>query len=282
MDLAPAVGVGLAGVVQELLQALGEDLGAAAGHRVQARRLEPRQRLARLDLPAPPQVVDLRRRERLDLGLRPRRVDGADEPLVVLEGPVRMVAAHDVRLARARLDHREHVLDRVLEGAGLALLLGEVAEAAREHADIGRVHVAVHHEEDLVAVAARLGGVRETSHAVKILGLEEQEALVAVESLLGLYLVPERLEALIAEQGRSAHGNRHGGLLAQSGPTGRSDSKYPDCWKSSLDSDPLPGVAEMAPSSLRACYPTASWTLSPASRSRTFASGRSTIRPAGR
>src|SRR6202795_5112446 len=54
VDLAPAIGVGLAGVVQELLQALGEDLGAAAGHRVQARRLEPRQRLARLDLPAPP------------------------------------------------------------------------------------------------------------------------------------------------------------------------------------------------------------------------------------
>src|SRR5678815_4309336 len=136
-----------------------------------------------------------------------------------------MVATHDVRLARARLDHREHVLDRVLEGAGLALLLGEVAEAAREHADIGRVHVAVHYEEDLVAVAARLRGIRETSHAVKVRGLEEEESLGAVESFAGLHLVPERLEALIAEQGRSAHGNRHGGLLDENRPTGRSDSK---------------------------------------------------------
>jgi hypothetical protein len=57
-------------------------------------------------------------------------VDRLDHPLVVLEGPIRMMPAHDVRFAGARLDHAEHVLDGVLEGAVLALLAREVAEAA--------------------------------------------------------------------------------------------------------------------------------------------------------
>ena len=136
-----------------------------------------------------------------------------------------MVAAHDVRFPRARLDHLEHVLDRVLEGASVALLLGEVAEAARQDAEIRGVHIAVHHEEDLVAMAARLGGIGETADAVQILGREEQEALVAVEPVAGLHLVPEMLQAVIAEQGRSAHGDGHGSLQIGDRPTGRSDSK---------------------------------------------------------
>ena len=75
VDLAPAVGVGLAGEAERLLEAGGEDLGAAARHGVEPGRLQARQRLARLDLPAPPEVVDLGRGERLDLGLRPGRVN---------------------------------------------------------------------------------------------------------------------------------------------------------------------------------------------------------------
>ena len=153
----------------------------------------------RLDLPAPPEVVDLGRGEGLDLGLRPGVVDGLDQPLEVLEGPVRVMAAHDVRLAGARLDHVEHVLDRVLERALLALLAGEVTEAAGEHTDVRRVDVAVEHEEDLVAVQPGLDEVGHAAHAVEIVGREEGEPVLAGQALAGLDLLPDRVEHGIAE-----------------------------------------------------------------------------------
>src|SRR5207247_4422349 len=183
-----------------LLQTLGEDLRAAARHGVQAGLLETGECLERLDLPAAPEVVNLRRGERLDLRLGARGVDGLDHPLEVVEGPIGVVAAHDVRLARARLDHLEHILDGVLEGARLAFLAGEVAEGAGEDADSGRIDVAVEHEEDLIAVKARLGEVGHAAESVKILGLEEEQAVLAAEPLPTLDLVPNRSETGVAEQ----------------------------------------------------------------------------------
>jgi hypothetical protein len=41
-----------------------------------------------------------------------------------------MVAADDVDLADLLADHADDVLDRVLEGAGLALLAGKAAKGA--------------------------------------------------------------------------------------------------------------------------------------------------------
>src|SRR5262245_16656070 len=138
VDLAPAVAVGLAGVAELFRQPRGEDLGAAAGHRLQARRLQACERLARLDLPAPPEVVDLGGGEGLDLHGGARRVEAGDQPLVVLEGPVRMVAADDVYLADLVTDHANDVLDRVLERPGLALLAREAAEGAGAPAHVRR------------------------------------------------------------------------------------------------------------------------------------------------
>jgi hypothetical protein len=103
---------------------------ASPGHRVEPGGLQAGQGLARLDLPAAPEIVDLSGGERLDLGIGSGGVDRLHEPLVVLERPVRVVAAHDMDLADVRLDHSNDVLDGVLERAGLALLLGEVAERA--------------------------------------------------------------------------------------------------------------------------------------------------------
>ena len=154
MDLAPPVGVGLARVAQELLETRREHLGPAPRHGVQPGPPEAGQGLPGLDLEAPPPVIHLGRGERLDLCLGPGDMDGLDQPLVILEGPVGVVTADDVDLARAGPDHAEHVFDGMFEGAVLALLAREVAEAARQHAEIGGVHVTVHHEEDLVPVAA--------------------------------------------------------------------------------------------------------------------------------
>ena len=137
VDLTPALRVRLARVAQELRHARREDLGPAARHRLEAGGLEPRERVLRLDSGAAPEVVDLRGGERLDLNLGTRGVERGDHPLVVLEGPVGVMAADDVDLAHLRADHSDDVLDGVLEGAVLALLPGESAEGAREHADVG-------------------------------------------------------------------------------------------------------------------------------------------------
>jgi hypothetical protein len=209
VDLEPPVRVRLARVVEELGEALGEDLGAAPRHRVEPRRLEPGQGLARLDLPAPPPVVHLRGREGLDLRLRPGGVDGRDHALEVLEGPVRMVAAHDMGLAGARLDHLEDVLYGVLESALFARLAGEVAEAAREHADIGGVHVTVEHEEDPVPVPAALDVVGHTAEPVKVVRREQGMSVLAREPLAGAHLFPDGLQAGVAEASARAHHGRH-------------------------------------------------------------------------
>src|SRR5206468_9577447 len=122
---------------------------------LEAGGLEPRERVLRLDSGAAPEVVDLRGGERLDLNLGTRGVERGDHPLVVLEGPVGVMAADDVDLAHLRADHTDDVLDGVLEGAVLPLLPGESAEGAREHADVRGRDVAVDDEVDPVALAAR-------------------------------------------------------------------------------------------------------------------------------
>src|SRR6185503_17765901 len=125
------------------------------------------------------------------------------------EGPVRVMAAHDMRLAGARLDHVQHVLDRVLERALLALLASEVAEGAGEHTYVGRVDVPVEHEEDLVAVPPGLEEVGHAAHPVQIVGGEEHEPILAGQALSALDLLPDRVEEGIAESRWSGHGDGH-------------------------------------------------------------------------
>src|SRR5439155_26517829 len=158
----------------------------------QADGLETGQRLLGLDLPAPPEIVDLGRGERLDLDFGMRVVDRLDHPLVVLERPLGMVTAHDVHLAHAVLDHRNHVLDGVLVGAGFALLAREAAERAREHAEVGRSHVAVDDEVDAVGLATALGVIGHAPDAEEILGLEQDQALGGGEPRARPNFVPDR------------------------------------------------------------------------------------------
>ena len=221
VDFAPPVRIGLARVGEGPGDALGEDLRAPARHRVKAGRLQAGQRLLGLDLPPPPEIIDLGRRERLDLHLGPPDVHRLDHPLEVLEGPVGMVAADDVHLAHAVPDHPEDVLDRVLEGAGLAGLSGEVAELAREHADVRRVDVAVDDEVDAGAVPPRLHVVREPAEPEQVIRLEEEHSVVAGETLVRSHLVPDRGQPGIDE----AHGASLGGMSHSDGSV--SNGKYP-------------------------------------------------------
>ena len=199
VDLAPAVAVGLAGVAQLLGQARGEDLGAAARHRLEPGGLQTREGFRWLDLPASPEVVDLGGREGLDLHVGARRVQAGDDPFVVLEGPVRMVAADDVDLADLLADHADDVLDRVLEGAGFALLSREAAERAREHAHVGRRDVAIEDEIDAIALARGFHVIGHAPEAQEIVGLEEEQPVVAREAPPGLDLVPDSRQARVGK-----------------------------------------------------------------------------------
>ena len=163
---------------------------------------------------APPEVVDLGRGEGLDLDLGPGGVDGLDEALVVLERPVGMVAADDVDLADVRLDHADDVLDRLLERALLALLLGVVAERAGEDADVGRVDVAVDHEVDPVAGLLALDVIRHAAEREQVVGLEAGQAVVEVEPLASAHLVPHASEPRVRDA-KVVHDGAH---AASTGP----------------------------------------------------------------
>jgi hypothetical protein len=58
----------------------------------------------------------------------------------------------------------------------------------------------------VLAVQPALGDVGHASEPVQILGLEEQEPVLAGQSPAGLDLFPDRQEATVAEQGRRDHG----------------------------------------------------------------------------
>ncbi len=132
--------------------AVDEDLGAAAGNGVEAGVAQPRQRLRDRELRAPRDVLDLRRRERVQVDLV-ARLDRAEEILVVVDPEVGMVAAlHEEPGAADReglldllVDHRlrqEVALARVARSAV------EGAEVAVGDADVRVVEVPVDDERD--------------------------------------------------------------------------------------------------------------------------------------
>ena len=96
---------------------------------------------------------------------------------------------------------REHVLDELVGGERVGVLLlarrRERAELALHAADVRLVHVEVLDEEDLVRSAANAAReVGERAELEQVVRLEERDAVVEVEALSGLDLLPDRLERL--------------------------------------------------------------------------------------
>jgi hypothetical protein len=101
---------------------------------------------------------------------------------------------------------REHVLDELVGGerVGVLLLLRrcERAELALHAAHVRLVHVEVLDEEDLVRSAPRAARqVGERAELEYVVRLEDRDAVVEVEALSGLDLLPERLERLLRANG---------------------------------------------------------------------------------
>lgn len=153
----------------------------------------------RVDLPPAPEVVDLGCGERLDLDLRELLVDPPDHLFEVLELPRRVMAADDVYLADVVIHLGEDVLDGHLIGVGLARLLGEVAELARQHADIGRVDVSVEHEVDAVARDLALGMIGDPAQGREIVRCQHRDAVAQAEAFASPDLLPDRREAPVLE-----------------------------------------------------------------------------------
>src|SRR4029453_8017395 len=98
----------------------------------------------------------------------------------------------DVHLADLVADHADDILDRVLEGPGLALLAREAAEGAREHADVRPRDVPVEDEVDTIPLAPGLDVIAHPAQAENVAGFDEEEAVVAGGALEVLSLYPVR------------------------------------------------------------------------------------------
>ncbi len=141
-----------------------EDLGAAAGQRVQTGVAQAREHLARGEPGELAQVHDLGRAEAV-------HVDGvaglelAQHALVPLERQVGVHAAlqKDRRALEIErlLDLRVELVGREHVGVGVVRVAVERAEPATAHAHVGVVHVAVHDERDLAL------GVQPVAHRAR-------------------------------------------------------------------------------------------------------------------
>jgi hypothetical protein len=78
----------------------------------------------------------------------------------------------------------------------------ERAELALHSADVRLVDVEVLDEEDLVGAAANAPReVGERAELEEVVGLEDRDAVVEIEALAGLDLLPDRLQRLQLENG---------------------------------------------------------------------------------
>ena len=136
--------------------AVDEDLAAAAGDRVEPGIAQAGDRLPECQLAAPGDVLDLRRRECMQMDLV-TRLDRAEEIFVVVDAEIRMVAALHQEPGTAELEGLLDLLedDRLRQQVALACVAGaavEGAEVAVGVADVRVVEVAVDDERDAVGV----------------------------------------------------------------------------------------------------------------------------------
>ena len=184
----------------EAPHAVGEDLGAAAGQRAEAGVAQLAQHLLVREAGERRHVVDLARREELQVHVGHRLVQLPDDLDVVVEVDVRALAADHVDLGEAgQLALAERVLDELLRGVRVRALLllrdGEGAELALHAADVRLVQIQVLDEVDLVAAAALPAReVGQLAEPEDVVGLHQREPVLEVEPLARLDLLADRLE----------------------------------------------------------------------------------------
>ena len=157
-------------------------------------------------------VVHLGGREQLEVHVRQRLVKRARQVDVVAVLEVRALAAHHVDLAVGlALVHLDGVADQVADvprvGAGLLAGHGERAELALHPTHVRVVEVQVVDEVDLVGAAAQAArGVRQLAQRGQVVGLQQRDPVVEVETLTGEHLLTDRGERIKA--GGGCHARR--------------------------------------------------------------------------
>jgi hypothetical protein len=142
-------------------------------------------------------VVDLARREELQVDVRQRLVQLAHDLDVVVEAHVRRLAADHVDLGEPRqLVLADGVLDELLRRVrvrvGLLLRHRERAELALHAADVRLVQVQVLDEVHLVAAAAPAAReVGELAECEEVVGLHQRQPVLEVEPLVRLDLLAD-------------------------------------------------------------------------------------------
>ena len=225
----------------DVAHAVDEDLRSASGDRVEARVAQPRQCLGDRELGAACDVLDLGRREHVQVNAVPL-LDRAEEILVELDAEVRVMAAlHEERGAADRqrlLDLLED--DRLRKEVALAAVARtavEGAEVAVRVADVRVVDVPVDDERHAPRVdpaVAKLIG--RAADANEVAAPQEHERVLVVQPLpaeravedLGDGAAPTRMPVAGAVAGHadtvSGWTKRSSGTR-ESSPTSRASSK---------------------------------------------------------
>ena len=210
-----------------------EDLGAAAGQRIEAGVAQARQRLRDRQLRAPGDVLDLGRRERVQVN-PVALLDRAEEILVELDAEVWMVTAlHEERGAADRerlLDLLED--DRLRQEVALLAVPGppvEGAEVAVGVADVRVVEVPVDDERHPLRVDPAIAElVRRTPHTDEVSRLHECDRVLVRQPLARERPLEDLADPPVAvpAQADTASGRtkRSSGTRSSS-PTSRASSK---------------------------------------------------------
>ncbi len=212
-------------VADDVTDAVGEDLGAAAGHGVDACILQLLQGFGNGEFGALRKEGNLDHGEGLDVDLRKALLKAAHQIEEVLEGKVGMEAADDVELGDglgiAGGSGCPGLFERHGVGARGAFAASESAEAAGGDTDIGRIDVAIDVEVRDVAMHAladRIGQPADGKHVGRVV---ESEAIAEAEALAGSEFAGDGQEAGIV---RLKEMRRHTFMIRRAGAPGNSAS----------------------------------------------------------
>jgi len=146
-------------------------------------------------------VHDLHGGEGLEVDLGGGVPDRFEHVGVVGERQLGVQAANDVHLGRAGVAGVVRLLDDVVEAvlvcAVLPGLAVELAELAREDADVAVVQVPVDVVIGPVAVKARAGLVGQVAEGVQVAGAKESEAVFGGQALLVVDLLLDVLQGRV-------------------------------------------------------------------------------------
>ena len=172
----------------DVADAVDEDLAAAAGERVEPGVAQPRERLPDGQLRAPRDVLDLGRREAVEVD-RVAALDRAEEILVEVDPEVRVVAALHEDAGAA---DRERLLDlleddRLRQQVALARVAGaavEGAEVAVGDADVRVVDVPVDDERDAAGIGLPVAElVRDAADGDEVARAEQRDGVLVGDAL---------------------------------------------------------------------------------------------------